>query len=87
MKTIKLAGILCLILTIQAVTAQQQEEYYFSKILKGSFEEITNKTIFVLKQQGFGLITEIDMDVKLKEKFDKPAAEVTKKFKAALKEL
>jgi len=31
-------------------------------------EEVTNKTKALLKEQGFGVITEIDLDVKLKEK-------------------
>jgi len=43
-------------------------EYYFSKILPCSFEEAEAKTLAALKEKGFGLITEIDMQAKLKEK-------------------
>lgn len=43
-------------------------EYYFSTILDCSFEEAESKVISTLKEQGFGLITEIDMRQKLKEK-------------------
>jgi len=50
--------------------AQLQEKYYTSKTLNGTFEEVTRKVTSVLLEQGFGVITEIDMDVKLKEKLD-----------------
>lgn len=43
---------------------------YFKKILKGSFSEVTEKTISGFQAIGFGLITEIDMDKKLHEKLD-----------------
>ena len=56
-----------MVFTIQSLIAQEQETFYFSKTAKGSFEEITQKTKTVLKEQGFGVITEIDMDAKLKE--------------------
>jgi len=41
----------------------------------------------VLKEQGFGVITEIDMDAKLKEKLDDIAAKVNDTFNAALQKL
>jgi uncharacterized protein (DUF302 family) len=43
-------------------------EYYFSKTLKKSFEESVIRTMEVLKSQGFGIISEIDIQAKLKEK-------------------
>jgi uncharacterized protein (DUF302 family) len=43
-------------------------EYYFSTNLKASFEEAVGKTTEALKSEGFGVITEIDMQSKLKEK-------------------
>ena len=70
MKKLNIIGILIIIFTIQAVTAQQTKNYFFSKTLMGSFEEVTKKTKSALKEQGFGVITEIDMDIKLKEKLD-----------------
>ena len=43
-------------------------EYYFSTILNCSFEEAESKVIGALKNQGFGMISEIDMQQKLNEK-------------------
>ncbi len=43
-------------------------EYYFSTILNCSFEEAESKVIGALKKQGFGMISEIDMQQKLNEK-------------------
>jgi uncharacterized protein (DUF302 family) len=43
-------------------------EYYFSKILKTSFSNAETKVIEALKTEGFGVLTEIDMQSKLKEK-------------------
>ncbi len=68
MKNLKIISLLVLILSIQSLSAQENENFYFSKTMDGTFEEITNKTKALLKEQGFGVITEIDMDVKLKEK-------------------
>ena len=63
-------AIATLLLTFNVVNAQESPDYYFSKTVDGTFEEVTNKTKAALKDQGFGVITEIDMDVKLKEKLD-----------------
>lgn len=43
-------------------------EYYFSTTLKTNFEDAVAKTTEALKTEGFGVITEIDMQGKLKEK-------------------
>ena len=43
-------------------------EYYFTTILNCSFEEAESRTLSALKENGFGMITEIDMQQKLKEK-------------------
>lgn len=69
MKIYKFLSLLLLI-SLQPLSAQQQEKYFFSKTLNGTFEEVTSEVKSVLKEQGFGVITEIDMDVKLKEKLD-----------------
>ena len=45
-------------------------EYYFSKTLHVSFDEAITKTIEGLKSQGFGVITVINMNEKLKEKLN-----------------
>jgi uncharacterized protein (DUF302 family) len=43
-------------------------EYYFSKILDVNFEAAISKITEALKTEGFGVLTEIDMQSKLKEK-------------------
>jgi len=70
MKNYKIILLLIMLIPIQTVMAQLQEKYYTSKTLNGTFEEVTRKVTSVLLEQGFGVITEIDMDVKLKEKLD-----------------
>jgi uncharacterized protein (DUF302 family) len=43
-------------------------EYYFSKTLNVTFDEAVNLTTEALKSEGFGVISEINMHEKLKEK-------------------
>ncbi|HWH62739.1 MAG TPA: DUF302 domain-containing protein [Ginsengibacter sp.] len=45
-------------------------EYYFSKILTGSFENAIEKVTEALKAEGFGILTEIDIKATLKKKLD-----------------
>ena len=46
-------------------------KYYFEKILKGvSFEEAIEKATEALKEQGFGVLTEIDVSATMKKKLD-----------------
>ncbi len=52
------------------LSAQEDNSYYFSKRVNYSFEEATEKVKASLKEQEFGIITEIDMDKKLAEKLD-----------------
>jgi len=71
MKTLKSLFTAFLFVTIvSSLTAQESTEYYFSKKVGGSFDEIIIKTKASLKDQGFGVITEIEMDKTLKEKLD-----------------
>jgi len=42
--------------------------YHITNILEGGFEDTLSKVIESLKNVGFGVITEIDMKEKLKEK-------------------
>lgn len=44
--------------------------YYFSKTLDTSFEEAIEKTTEALKEEGFGVLTEIDIKATLKKKLD-----------------
>ncbi|NQU34194.1 MAG: DUF302 domain-containing protein [Bacteroidetes bacterium] len=48
--------------------AQTDESYYISKTINSSFEEATEKVKLALKEQEFGVITEIEMHEKLAEK-------------------
>lgn len=46
-------------------------KYYFSKILKGvSFEDAIARVTDKLKEEGFGVLTDIDMQQTLKKKLD-----------------
>lgn len=45
-------------------------EYYFSKILNTSFDDAIKLTTEALKTEGFGVISEIRMHEKLKEKLN-----------------
>jgi len=45
-------------------------EYYFSVKMAASFDEAVIKAVEALKSEGFGVITEIDMQQKLKEKMN-----------------
>lgn len=42
--------------------------YYFSKTVKGLFEEVLEKVTDSLKNEGFGILTEIDVKETLKKK-------------------
>ena len=45
-------------------------EYYFSKTIKGSFDNAVQKVTEALKTEGFGILTEIDIKATLKSKLD-----------------
>lgn len=44
--------------------------YYFNIIVPGEFDTVTEKTIQLLKEEGFGVLTEIDIQKTLKNKLD-----------------
>lgn len=44
--------------------------YYFSKTLGASFDTAVEKTTQALKNEGFGILTEIDIKATLKKKLD-----------------
>lgn len=44
--------------------------YYYSKIIEDSFENTLRKIEVALKQEGFGILTEIDVKETLKKKLD-----------------
>jgi len=45
-------------------------DYYFNKTLETSFEEAVQKIVEALKTEGFGVISEINIHEKLKEKLN-----------------
>lgn len=50
--------------------SKMEGNYYFAASVKGSLEEVKQKTEEVFKEEGFGLISEIPMHEKLEEKLD-----------------
>jgi len=68
MKKLKLMFILLFLFSMPSLFSQENEQLYLKKTVSGSFENVTTKLKSLLKEQGFGVITEIDMDVKIKEK-------------------
>jgi len=44
--------------------------YYFNKSVNGTFEEVIEKVKEALKEEGFGILTEIDIKETLKKKLD-----------------
>lgn len=45
-------------------------KYYFNKYIKGTFEEVIDRVSQELKEEGFGVLTEIDVKETLKKKLD-----------------
>ncbi len=45
-------------------------KYYINKTVEGDFDQVIEKTTDALKQEGFGVLTRIDIHEKLKEKLD-----------------
>ena len=45
-------------------------DYYFNKTIKGTFEEVIDKVTEGLKEEGFGILTEIDIKATMKKKLD-----------------
>jgi uncharacterized protein (DUF302 family) len=44
--------------------------YYFSKTVRSGFDEAVSKITQALKEEGFGILTEIDVKSTLKKKLD-----------------
>lgn len=45
-------------------------EYYFNKTISGTFENVIEKVTAALSKEGFGVLTEIDIQATLKKKLD-----------------
>ncbi|HSJ56837.1 MAG TPA: DUF302 domain-containing protein [Anaerolineae bacterium] len=44
--------------------------YYFSKQVEGSFDDVIDRVTEALKEEGFGVLTEIDVKATLRKKLD-----------------
>ncbi|MDA3882162.1 MAG: DUF302 domain-containing protein [Bacteroidales bacterium] len=44
--------------------------YYISKTIKSSFEDAIQRVTYALQKHGFGVVTELNMHTKFKEKLD-----------------
>ncbi len=62
-------GLFLVVFSVIGVS-QTEESYYISKTVNSSFEETTSKVKAALKDQEFGIITEIEMHDKLAEKIE-----------------
>jgi uncharacterized protein (DUF302 family) len=58
------------ILSVITVLTVNAQSYYLSKTVKGNYKEVVQKTKDVLKEQGFGVTSETQMDKVLSEKLD-----------------
>ena len=45
--------------------------YHFTRVIEGNFDNIENRVREVLKENGFGVLTEIDVTATMKKKLDK----------------
>ena len=70
MKNIKIIVTLALLFLIQTLSAQESENYYFAKTVKGSFEGISEKVKNELVEQGFGIVTEVDLEIGLRTNWE-----------------
>jgi|GEM_PF-698602 len=62
---------LLMIFSVGVIKAQEAvPSYYFSTTVNAPFDETTERVKELLKENGFGVITEIDMDQKIKEKIE-----------------
>lgn len=44
--------------------------YYFNTTMTGDFESVKDKVVAALKKEGFGILTEIDVQATFKKKLD-----------------
>lgn len=45
-------------------------QYYLSKTIQGKFKQVIDKVTVLLKEEGFGILTEINVKETLKKKLD-----------------
>jgi len=44
--------------------------YYFNRTIEGDFDSVVERTVEALKEEGFGVLTDIDVKSTLKKKLD-----------------
>ncbi|SFZ94779.1 Uncharacterized conserved protein, DUF302 family [Flaviramulus basaltis] len=52
------------------IQKNKKMKYYFNKTVSGTFEDVIEKVTKELKDEGFGILTEIDVTATLKKKLD-----------------
>jgi uncharacterized protein (DUF302 family) len=52
------------------IKREEMMSYYFSKMIDLSFDDAVQKVTEELKKEGFGVLTEIDVQATLKKKLD-----------------
>jgi len=72
MKIINISALLLLLVQLAYASNTNNTDVglYFKTTVSGEFTDITNRVKIALKDQGFSVITEIDMDTKLNEKLN-----------------
>lgn len=71
MKTIRLSLLITSVVLLNNVHAQMDKEtLFFSKQVQGTFEEVYTKVTQSVEKNGFGVVTELSLDQKLKDKLD-----------------
>ena len=63
-----MAGLLTTNAQNELITGQNEKDFFFTKQVKGTMEEVYHKVVEALKVGKFGVITEIDMAKTLNEK-------------------
>lgn len=70
MRRLKIISILIMLLSIQSLSAKEYENLYFTRTVNKSFEDVTEKVKDALIEEGFGIVTEIDLNTRIMAKLD-----------------
>jgi uncharacterized protein (DUF302 family) len=65
---LRIFALLATVLGVSTGNAQEKDAFYFSKTLALSMDETYLKVVDALKTEQFGVVTDIPMDEKIKEK-------------------
>lgn len=70
MKYTAIAFVFTLVFITNSTAQMTNDNLFFTKKVQGTFEEVYEKVIKSIESNGFGVVTELSMDKKLKEKLD-----------------